>query len=162
MRILLSLMMLMGITTAHAKVKVGDQFPPIELRLLNSQTKFDKKTIRGKVVLVDIWGSDCPPCRLAMPKMNSIYQNLRQRNFVILGINVDENDDDIKFFLDEYKIDYPLLDDRKHLLVKSLGVEVMPTSFLVDARGTVRYIHQGFRGGDGPILEKKIRALLLK
>ncbi|MDZ4085006.1 MAG: redoxin family protein, partial [Bdellovibrionales bacterium] len=58
--------------SAHAKVKIGDRFPPIDLKILNSKQTFDNKTIRGKVVLIDIWGSDCPPCRLAMPKMNEI------------------------------------------------------------------------------------------
>lgn len=145
---------------AYAAVKVGDQFPKIELNLLNSKAKFDPKIMQGNIVLVDIWGSDCPPCRLAMPKMNSIYLSLRKKNFVILGINVDENDDDIKYFLEEYKIDYPLLDDRKHKLVQTLGVEMMPTSFLIDTKGTVRYIHKGFRDSDGPLLDKKIRALL--
>lgn len=145
---------------AYAAVKVGDQFPKIELNLLNSKAKFDPKIMQGNIVLVDIWGSDCPPCRLAMPKMNSIYLSLRKKNFVILGINVDENDDDIKYFLEEYKIDYPLLDDRKHKLVQTLGVEMMPTSFLIDTKGTVRYIHKGFRDSYGPLLDKKIRALL--
>lgn len=149
-------------SAAHGKVKVGDRFPTIELNLLESTTKFDPQTIRGKVVLIDVWGSDCPPCRLAMPKMNSIYLNLREKNFLILGINVDENDDDIKYFLEEYKIDYPLLDDRKHNLVKRLGVEVMPTSYLIDSKGIVRYIHKGFRSGDGPVIEKQIRLLLKK
>jgi thiol-disulfide isomerase/thioredoxin len=148
--------------SAHAKVKIGDRFPPIDLKILNSKQTFDNKTIRGKVVLIDIWGSDCPPCRLAMPKMNEIYLNLRKRDFVILGINVDESDDDVKYFLQEYKIDYPLLDDRKHGLVKTLGIEVMPTSYLVDSTGTVRYIHKGFRSGDGSLLEKQIRLLLDK
>jgi len=97
-----------------------------------------------------------------MPKMNTIYLNLREKNFSILGINVDESDDDVRYFLEEYKIDYPLLDDRKHNLVKSLGVEIMPTSYLVDSTGVVRYIHQGFKSGDGPILEKQIRKLLKK
>lgn len=149
-------------SSANARVKIGDRFPAIELNLLNSKTKFDRKTIQGKVVLIDIWGSDCPPCRLAMPKMNTIYLNLRDKNFSILGINVDESDDDVRYFLEEYKIDYPLLDDRKHNLVKSLGVEIMPTSYLVDSTGVVRYIHQGFKSGDGPILEKQIRKLLKK
>lgn len=148
-----------ALPSAHA-LKIGEKFPDIQLKRLNSKTKFDSRELKGKIVLVDIWGSDCPPCRLAMPKMNSIFKNLRKKNFVILGINVDENDDDIKFFLSEYKIDYPLLDDRKHDLVKRLDVQMMPTSFLLDGEGIVRYVHKGFRNGDAEILEKKIRALL--
>lgn len=160
MRIILITSILFGFSSAESAVKVGDQFPKIELNMLNTKKKFDPESIKGKVVLVDIWGSDCPPCRLAMPKMNSIYLNLRKSNFVILGINVDENDDDIKYFLQEYKIDYPLLDDRKHALVQTLGVEMMPTSFLIDKKGTVRYIHKGFKNSDGPVIEKQIKALV--
>lgn len=160
LRFLTCFLILLFGSPAFGALKVGDKFPPIELNYLNTEKKFDKKTMVGKVVLIDVWGSDCPPCRLAMPKMNSIYLNLRNKNFLILGINVDESDDDLNFFLTEYKVDYPLLDDRKHRFVKLLGLEVMPTSFLVDQSGRVRYIHRGFRSGDGPILEKRIQSLL--
>ncbi len=160
MHIFIGTIIFFGFSIAHGAVKVGDQFPKIELNMLNTKKKFDPESIKGKVVLVDIWGSDCPPCRLAMPKMNSIYLNLRKNNFVILGINVDENDDDIKYFLEEYKIDYPLLDDRKHALVQTLGVETMPTSFLIDTKGTVRYIHKGFKSSDGPLIETQIKSLV--
>ena len=161
MRVLLLITLFFASPTAFA-LKVGEKFPDIQLNRLNSKLKFDSREMKGKVVLIDIWGSDCPPCRLAMPKMNSIFQKLRKKNFVILGINVDEHDDDVKFFLSEYKIDYPLLDDRKHELVKRLDVQMMPTSFLLDGNGIVRYVHKGFRSGDAEILEHKIRALLAK
>lgn len=151
-----------SLDVCYARVKVGDKFPAIDLKLLNSDKKFDRDSIKGKVVLVDIWGSDCPPCRLAMPKMNGIYLKLRDQKFSILGINVDESDDDVRYFLEEYKIDYPLLDDRRHQFVKHLGIEIMPTSFLVDSQGVVRYIHKGFRSGDAALLEKQIELLLTK
>lgn len=153
---------------SQAKVSVGETFPPIELPLLSSKTGaktemkqvFTSKQVAGKVVLVDFWGSDCPPCRLALPKLDELYKKYRASGFVILGVNVDADPEDTRAFLDEYKVTYPLPDDQKHRMVPKMGVTIMPTSFLVDRKGVVRYIHRGFKSGDAARLEAEIKRWL--
>lgn len=66
--------------SAQCRTKVGDQFPAIDVNLVNSKAKFDSSLLRGKVVLVGIWSSNCDPCRLAMLQMNSMYLKYRDRN----------------------------------------------------------------------------------
>lgn len=145
---------------AVAKLAVGDKFPAISLTYLNSKKNVDMHSYEGKVVLLDFWASDCAPCRLAIPKLNAMYLKYRNRVFLILGANQDEDPSDTKYFLTEYKVDYPLLDDRKHTLVETLGVDTMPTSYLVDGKGVVRYIHRGFKSSDAVVIQKQIEKLL--
>jgi hypothetical protein len=85
-------------------------------------------------------------------KINSVFLDLRTKNFLTLGVNFNESYDDVAFFLADYTIDYPLLDDRKHQLVKPLGIDA------VDTKSFVPYIHRGFKNSDGPILDSKISA----
>lgn len=142
---------------AEAKLKVGDKFPEIALNHLGTKKRFDKRTTKGRLVLVDFWASDCVPCRDAVPELNALFE--QSKNFVILGVNVDENPKDATEFLKSFKVSYPLLDDQKHELIPQMGVDVMPTSFLLDKTGTIKFINRGFRSGDIEKIKKKLAEL---
>ncbi|RYZ93409.1 MAG: TlpA family protein disulfide reductase [Proteobacteria bacterium] len=146
-----------AVQKAEAKLKVGDKFPAISLNYLGTKKPFDKRTTAGKVVLVDFWASDCVPCRDAIPELEALFK--QSKNFLILGINVDENAKDASSFLESFKVSYPLLDDQKHQLIPVMGVDVMPTSFLLDKKGTIRFINRGFRSGDIEKIRKKLSEL---
>ncbi|RYZ84541.1 MAG: TlpA family protein disulfide reductase [Proteobacteria bacterium] len=139
---------------AEAKLKVGDKFPEIALNYLGTKKPFDKRSTKGKLVLVDFWASDCVPCRDAVPELNALFK--QSKNLLILGVNVDENPKDAAEFLQSFKVSYPLLDDQKHELIPKMSVDVMPTSFLLDKSGTIKLINRGFRSGDVEKIKKKL------
>jgi thiol-disulfide isomerase/thioredoxin len=134
--------------SAADKVKVGERLPAITLNYLGSSKGFDAKSLEGKIVLVDFWASDCVPCRDAVPELNELYRSKKASGFMLIGINVDENAKDAEDFLKSFKVEYPILDDQKHKLIPKMGVELMPTSYLLDQKGIVRFINKGFRSGD--------------
>lgn len=139
------------------RVRVGDHFPAFSLPHMSSKKTFDSKSLSGKVVVIDFWGSDCPPCREAVPKLNELSDEFRGK-VTFLGINVDENENDTKAFLEEFKPRYLLLDDGKHRFVPKLGIEAMPTTYLVDRESKIRFINTGFRTSD----KAKIRSAILE
>lgn len=148
-----------GPEEAHAKankVRVGDKFPRIELFVLTKTEKFDSNQTKGKVAVIDFWASDCEPCREAVPELNTLNRHFKKEPVIFVGINVDEDSKHTSAFLSEFKPLYVLLDDSKHKFISNLGVEAMPTTYVVDKKGVVRYINKGFRSGDAEKLKHEI------
>jgi thiol-disulfide isomerase/thioredoxin len=102
--------------------------------------------LRGQVVLVDFWASWCAPCKASFPAMEALQQKNGERGLVVLAINVDESDATMQKFLKKSPVSFAVVRDAKHKLVAAADVATMPTSFLVDRAGKVRFVHTGFRG----------------
>ncbi|RMF16812.1 MAG: TlpA family protein disulfide reductase [Gammaproteobacteria bacterium] len=101
---------------------------------------------RGQVVYVDFWASWCGPCRKALPELNALRQELRQQgDFEVLAINLDEDPQDALRFLKKYPVEYPVASDKNATLPPKYGLVGMPTSYLVDQKGNIVAVHQGFK-----------------
>ena len=128
-----------------APLKAGDIFPAL------GDFKLEGKlpdSLKGKVVLVDFWASWCAPCSASFPALNEIHNHYASQGLVIIGINVDINRGDMKAFLNKKLARFAILRDSDQKLVGSLAIETMPTSFLIDAEGRVRFIHAGYHGAE--------------
>jgi peroxiredoxin len=80
--------------------------------------------------------------------------------FQVIAVNLDKKTSKALRFLDKHPIGYPSASDPKGRLPSQFGLETMPTSYLIDAEGVIRYVHRGFKRGDGDRLRHEIRALL--
>ena len=145
--------------TTSSFAAVG-QYPSFKLPTLSNAKQVDLKAFRGKVVYVDFWASWCGPCRQSIPKFNQIYKKLSSKGLAIVAINLDENGADAKQFLKDYPVSYTILRDSKGDIPQQFGLKVMPSGYLLDRFGMVRYIHEGFRDGDEKELEQQILKLL--
>jgi thiol-disulfide isomerase/thioredoxin len=106
---------------------------------------YDVASDRGSVLLLDIWATWCEPCKDALPLYQNLAQEYGSRGLKVYAINVDEDPRGIQAFLDEAKVSLPVLLDANAVVAeKKLYVKLMPTSFLVDRKGVVRFIHEGF------------------
>jgi len=94
---------------------------------------------RGKVVLVNFWASWCVPCIKEMPGMQRIADALRDRPFVILAINIAEPQRRIQKFLKSMDINFKVLLDKDGSTFKAWQGRVLPTSFLLDPEGKIRF-----------------------
>jgi len=103
-------------------------------------------TTTGRVVLLDFWASWCGPCRHSFPELDKLNQIYRSRGFIICAVSVDEKADDMDVFLKDHPVSFPVVRDAQQKLVAAAGVESMPTSFLVDRHGVIRFSHVGFHG----------------
>ena len=98
---------------------------------------------RGKVVLVNFWAAWCPPCRREMPSMQRLKEKMSGRPFAILGVDSAEQREDAEGFLKTIKVDFPILLDPDGSATRRWKVFALPTSFLVDRHGKVRYSISG-------------------
>lgn len=115
---------------------------------------------RGKVAYVDFWASWCVPCRTSMPALESLYRKYVDRGFVVIGVNKDDRPTDAQRFLQRYPATFPQAYDTDDRIVKAFGVAAMPSGYLVDRKGVVRAVHQGFTAETSAALDQDIDRLL--
>ena len=111
-------------------------------------------------VLIDFWASWCAPCLVAVPEIEKMRSEFSNGDFQIIAVNLDQKKKKALRFLSKNPVGYPSASDPKGRLPGQYGVDTMPTSYLIDRDGVIRYVHRGFQRGDSEELRKKIRALL--
>lgn len=144
------------------KVKENDAFPSFKLSGLKDSKGVDLEALKkkNKVILIDFWASWCGPCKLSMPVLNKLEKKYKDKGLAIVGINVDNDKESGLAFLKENPVDFPLAFDDGKKIIDKVGVATMPSSYLVDSKGKVRFIHKGFREGDEKKWEDEIAAIL--
>lgn len=125
-----------------------------------SDSLLDLAAYKGKVVYLDFWASWCAPCRKSFPWMDALQSANLAKGLVVIGVNVDQEHELAERFLDQMSPQFRIVFDPRGTLAELYKVSGMPTSFLIDRHGTVRFKHQGFREEREAQLDAEIGALL--
>ncbi|MGD2112094.1 MAG: TlpA disulfide reductase family protein [Gammaproteobacteria bacterium] len=115
---------------------------------------------RGKVVLVNFWATWCPSCIHEMPDLKQLAKTLEDEPFEILTVNVGEQKFRVWKFLRLVDFDLPVLLDSRKEVFTAWELTVLPTSFLLDRNGRIRYRVQAAPQWDGEATLAVIRQLL--
>ncbi|MBV8602581.1 MAG: TlpA family protein disulfide reductase [Candidatus Eremiobacteraeota bacterium] len=110
---------------------------------------------RGKVVLVNLWATWCPPCREEMPALERLYRELGSRGLVVLGIDQGEAPAVASTFGKRIGITFPLLIDQDQQYGRAYAAQGLPTSVVVDRSGKI------VTGVDGPMTPAQMRDAVL-
>jgi cytochrome c biogenesis protein CcmG, thiol:disulfide interchange protein DsbE len=98
------------------------------------------ESLRGEVVLVNVWATWCGPCRVEMPLLQAMHERHGDRGFTLLGLSVDRTGPEgVRTFLEERGITYPVAIVGSDVERAFGGVRGYPTSFLLDRQGVVRH-----------------------
>jgi thiol-disulfide isomerase/thioredoxin len=160
MRNILLMLSLLVPAAAHA-VAPGALAPEVSApRLHPSGPPMALKSLRGDVVYVDFWASWCVPCRLSMPALDTLYRKYGAQGFRVVGVNKDVAGEDVERFLKRVNVSFTLLADKDDAIAKAFDVQAMPSGYLVDRKGVVRYVHRGFTAQTPLDLSKEIESLL--
>jgi cytochrome c biogenesis protein CcmG, thiol:disulfide interchange protein DsbE len=128
--------------------------PDLEGRLV------DVAAESGKVRVVDFWATWCEPCKEAMPALDAMARELAPRGLAVYGISIDEDRAQILEFLQKTPVSFPILWDKGAVEVSRFDVSYMPVTLLVDRRGVIRRVHQGWEEGRSRRQRMEVEALL--
>lgn len=116
--------------------------------------------LRGKVVYLDFWASWCAPCRESFPWMNELQARFAEQGLVVVAVNVDKERELVEQFLAKYPAAFTVAYDPDGKSAEQFKVKGMPSSYLIDRNGDIRFSHIGFRDKDRAELESRIQAVL--
>lgn len=156
----LTVLLLVWSQRSFAGLKIGDSFPDLAGFQLEGKLP---EALKGKVVIVDFWASWCGPCKESFPVMNDLQKKYADKGVVILAVNEDEERADMQDFLKANAATFNVVRDARQKLVAVAGIQTMPSSFVIDETGKVRFAHTGFHGAETrQQYEQQIEALLKK
>lgn len=158
--VLLGLLAIQGCTTSAPDVTNGRQLGPLgpgELppaseigRLAPDFTLSDLdgnwfrlSDLRGKVVFVNFWATWCPPCRAEMPEMEAVYQEYKDKNVVVVGVDISESEDEVRQFVGEGGYNWTFVIDTTGVVMESYDITAIPTSIFIDREGVIRAVNIG-------------------
>lgn len=122
---------------------VGTEAPPWELKTPNG-TLVRLSDLRGHVVVLDFWATWCGPCKIAMPKIQELHNELRGRQVKVFGVNCMENEGaDPEGYMKSQNYTYGLLIDGQDNVARSYHVFGIPAFYVIDAEGRVVYNAMG-------------------
>jgi peroxiredoxin len=98
---------------------------------------------RGKVVLLNFWASWCPPCLREMPSMERLRVKMAGRPLAVVALDSAETRAEVDAFLAKMQVGFPILLDPDGSNTKRWKVFALPTTFLLDASGRIRYVLTG-------------------
>ena len=114
-------------------VKVFEKAPVFTTTNLIGES-YDIDFTNSTPTIITFWASWCPPCRKELPILDSIQKE--NKNVKILGINIDEDIEDAKNFVNQYKISFTTLKDDDFITIK-YGVTKIPETFFINTEGKI-------------------------
>jgi len=143
-----------------AAVEVGDSVQACALKHFASDQPMITTESQQSLLYLDFWASWCAPCAQSFPFLNQLHHRYHQQGLHIIAINMDENIKDAQQFLTHFPVDFTLAQDPDQQCAKQLGLKAMPSSYLIDRQGVVRYIHIGFRESQEDSIQRQVIELL--
>lgn len=138
---------------------VGAPAPAFELREVSGGGDQSLEAYAGKVVIVDFWATWCKPCKESFPAYQKLVSQLGG-DLVVVGVSQDDDAKGIPAFLSETGAKFPIVWDDGKAVAKSYDPPSMPTAFVIDKSGIVRFVHVGYHAGDEATLEDEVRSLM--
>lgn len=100
--------------------------------------------LKGNVVVLSFWATWCPPCREEIPHLDAMNKRYQGKPVRILGANVDRQGADLKQWLAEQKLSFPVVADVGGKVSEQYGVSGIPTLLVIDKEGKIRHRTEGF------------------
>lgn len=143
---------------------IGGEAPAYAAATLSGDT-VDLATLRGRVVLLNVWATWCAPCIREMPALQRLHERLEPEGLSVVAVSVDVEggfgaDADVHGFIEQFGLTFTVLRDASGRIEDAFGVAGLPTTFVIDRDGRIQRKVLGAREWDDPELAADIESLL--
>jgi cytochrome c biogenesis protein CcmG/thiol:disulfide interchange protein DsbE len=139
-----------------APAEVGRIAPPFTLTTLDGE-RVSLSDFRGHIVILDFWASWCPPCKAEIPDFIALQNHYGPSGLQVLGVAL-EDEHPARAYAHNAGMNYPVLLGDEEISAAYGGVTSLPTTLIIDGRGTIIAKYVGFR--EKRVFEDEIRKLL--
>jgi cytochrome c biogenesis protein CcmG/thiol:disulfide interchange protein DsbE len=142
--------------TGRGGNQVGVPVPEIHVESLAGKD-LGIDDFRGKVVLLDVWASWCAPCKQELPMLDDMARRLHGDGVEVIAVSIDqERANLVKFLRARSHWALTIAHDPKGAIADRLAPEKMPTSYVIDRQGVIRYVNSGFEPADAAVIERRL------
>jgi peroxiredoxin len=118
---------------------------------------------KGQAVIVDFWGTFCEPCKKSFPKLQEMVDT-QAGKLAVIAVSRDDADEtkaeEIKKFAEDLRVSFPIVWDKDGKTAGVYNPPKMPTSYIIDKKGVLRFIHGGYTEAEAEELAKEIEDLV--
>jgi thiol-disulfide isomerase/thioredoxin len=107
----------------------------------------DRARTEGKPVLIDFWATWCGPCREELPELERLRKEYEPKGVTFLTVNLDSDVAAAAAMARQLGIGMAVGLDSDRRVADAYQLPTMPTSYVIDRKGTIRFLHEGFHGG---------------
>ena len=119
-------------------LKIPHVTRPVEIQLKDVYGNTVRLSdFRGKVVFLNFWATWCAACVIEMPSMEKLHRRLKDKDFVMVAINMQESDAQVKAFFEKMKLSFKALLDSNGEVATGFAVNALPTTFVLDKEGRI-------------------------
>jgi peroxiredoxin len=140
---------------------LADQPPAIDFTLEKlGGGKVKLSDFKDKVVILNFWATWCGPCRVEMPSMQSLYDQIKDQDVVMLAVDSQETPEVVDEFIKEFKYTFPVLLDTSGSATAQYSIQAIPTTYIIDRNGRVVAGKAGSHDWSNPAVRKGLDLLL--
>ena len=144
---------------ARGAGEVGKLAPSLSIQSLNGKGAVSLSSTAGKVTVVQFWATWCEPCKTSLTQLEALNKQSGGK-LEVIGISVDDTTRGVADFAKAQGVTFPIAWDENHTLMWRWSVEKMPSTYVLDANGTVRFIHETKKGkDDGELIAREVAEL---
>lgn len=139
----------------HA-VAVGERPPPIRVRSITG-APLDLAT--GKVTLLVFWATWSEPDKRELVELQKLYTHFGAGNLAIVALSIDDEAERLAEFARTYGLTFPIAWDAGHRFAATYRVATDPSTYVIDRKGVIRFIHTGYHDGEAETIASEVEAL---
>ena len=153
--LLMGMFALLATLNACDKQKIDELPTEFTLTGLNG-TKTSIQMFHGKLLVLNVWASWCPPCRREMPSLERLSKSANSEHIAVAGISTDESVNAVREFVAKHSITFAIFTDTPMNVANTLGARVYPETLLIAPDGKLIQRIAGERDWDSPAMLKAL------
>jgi cytochrome c biogenesis protein CcmG, thiol:disulfide interchange protein DsbE len=139
---------------------LGKHAPDFARKTVGGDGTITLHGLSGKVAVVDFWATWCEPCKKSFPKLEALNTKYESSGVRIVGVSEDDDSSGIRDFAANLGAKFPLVWDEDKNIAAKWKPKAMPSTFIVDRTGMIRFVHLGYHDNEEAIIEREIKSLL--